>query len=257
MVVNMMQYFLAIFFLLAFRSETEAYPKEYGPFTPEESPTIVPLTKCSNVKGMDTTAYEKSFPKMQFFVTKKETATRIVGIEPLTRTGGWRIAIFDGNGLRISQLMINDVVGGIAYVKSADLNQDGKPDFIVEFCLFGCGLAAEGSTHLFLLSYGRTYTALNYYSYHFGAEDIVRFRRAGPCYFIHNDLIGNGEEKTRDGHNHNFWVYRLYRFKGSQMVMANADDPRFPKWIWYTFKENHKKTDQLTNDQKKRIIEKR
>jgi hypothetical protein len=85
-------------------------------------------------------------------------------------------------------------------------------------------------------------------------KDIVRFKKGGPSYFIYNDLIGSGDEKTRDGRYHNFWVYQLYRFEGNKMVLANADDSRFPKWVWYTNRDNHKATDQLTKEQQQKLL---
>ncbi len=115
-------------------------------------------------------------------------------------------------------------------------------------------MAFTGSTKTFLLSDKGKYKETNFYSYSFGPEDIVRLKPDGPFYFIHNDLIGNGDEKTRDGRDHNFWVYQLYKFSGSQMITANEDDTRFPKWVWYSFKDNHKETDLLNADQKKRIL---
>jgi len=167
---------------------------------------------------------------------------------------GWRISVLDRNGKTISRPSTNDMVSSGYQVKCADLNQDGELDFLVNIWTGGCGLAGEGSTTTFLLSSGKKYVATDFYSYDFGPEDIVSFKKGGPCYFIENGVFGSGSEKTRDGRDHNFWVYQLYRFSGSKMIRANGDDPRFPKWIWFTLRENHSETDQLTSRQKKRLL---
>jgi len=76
-------------------------------------------------------------------------------------------------------------------VFTADLNQDGEPDFIIDIWSGGCGLAAEGSTKTFFLSDKGKYNATNFYSFDFGPEDIVRLKPGGPFYFVHNDVMGN------------------------------------------------------------------
>jgi hypothetical protein len=167
----------------------------------------------------------------------------------------WQVTVRDKKGISLSKPVTNDMPTHCIRVSTADLNQDGETDFIVNIWSGGCGLAGEGSTTTFLLSDKGKYKATNFYSYGFGSEDIVRLKPDGPLYFIHNDLIANGNEKTRDGRDHNFWVYTLYKFSGNQMVEANKDDPRFPKWVWYSFKDNHQETDLLNADQKKSIME--
>lgn len=87
--------------------------------------------------------------------------------------------------------------------------------------------------------------------YAFGNHDLVRFKSRGPVYFISNDLIGSDGERTRDGREHNFWVYDLHRIDGNRFVLANTDQPGFPKWVWFTNKANHAETTQLSHEQKK------
>ena len=215
----------------------------------------VTLTDCSygtqHLPGDET-----DYPSIYLFRAAQDNSGVVVKIERVTETNayGWCIAVLGRRGSPLSALVTNDIPSYGINVRSANLNQDNKPDFLVNIWTGGCGLAGQGSMTTFLLSDGERYVATSFYSYDFGPEDIVRFATNGPCYFISNDLIGNGEEKTKDGRDHNFWVYQLYRFDGSQMILANVDDPRFPKWVWYTFKENHKETDQLTKDQKQRIL---
>lgn len=137
------------------------------------------------------------------------------------------------------------------------MNGDGKPDFIVNVWSGGCGLAAEGSEVTFLLSGQDGYRAASFYLYDFGKQDLVRFKAGGPVYFIFNDLIGSGGEKTRDGRVHNFWVYTLNRIEASRFIPANSDQPGFSKWVWFTNKANHEETTQLSQEQINRLLMKR
>lgn len=253
--MKIMRICLSLFFLLAISSELGAYPKEHGPFAAGEFPIAVKFIDCVVVKREEITTRNEAWPRVLFFAQSKKEGELIVKVEPSVQTNGWNITVLDGKGLAISGSATNDTSGDVLNVWSADLNKDSKPDFVVYFGSTGCGLAAEGTTHTFLLSSGTQYVATNFYSFYFGMEDVVKFKKGGPCYFIYNDVIGNSDEKTRDGRDHNFWVYQLYRFEGSKMVLANEDDSRFPKWVWYTFKENHRETDQLTKEQKQRLLE--
>jgi len=232
------------------------YPKDYGPFQKAETPQSVELSDCPLIRCEYKSDDITNYPSILFFAAGPDGTGTIVRAERIISTNDcyWWISVLDAKGTPISGLATNEMSSYIYRVQCADLNGDGKADFLVNIWSGGCGLAGEGSTTTFLLSSEMRYVPVNWHSFDFGPEDIVRFSNGGPCYFICNDLIGNGDEKTKDGRDHNFWVYELYRYDGRQMVLANADDPRFPKWVWYTFKENHKETDQLTKDQKQRIL---
>jgi len=232
------------------------YPKEHSPFQKGEAPSSVRLPACILVKSQSLAGDLADYPSVLFFAAPNDPQKTTLKLERLSGTNayGWRVTVLDGNGRPISAPATNDMSGDVYSVECADLNQDGQTDFLVNIWTGGCGLAAEGSKTTFMLSSGARYVASAFESFDFGPEDIVRFKEGGPCYFIHNDLVGNDDEKTKDGRDHNFWVYQLYRFSGDAMVKANEDDPRFPKWIWFTFKENHNETDQLTAKQKRRLL---
>lgn len=232
------------------------YPPSYGPFADGKSPQKVALKQWVMTKQEDLQGQEAS-PSIVCFVESEGSAGPMVRLRRIEHPNGdkWEIKVIDRNGTPISDPATNDMPTCYIRVFAVDLNQDGVPDFMVNIWSDGCGLAATGSTHTFLLSEKGRFKATSFYSHDFGAEDIIRLKPDGPWYYIQNDLLGNGDEKTRDGRDHSFWVYQLYRFSGGKMVESNKDDARFPKWIWYTYKANHKETDQLTAEQKKRIME--
>jgi len=170
-------------------------------------------------------------------------------------TNGWIVAISDTHGKSLmSAPFTNSMTSSLMEVFSGDLNQDGIPDFIVNVWSGGTGLAMDGSEVTFLLSSKDGYRASSFCHYAFGKEDVVRFSAHGPVYFIRNQLIGNDGEKTRDGRDHNFWVYNLNRIEGSRFLPADADQPGFPKWVWFTDQANHDETTQLSQEQKNRLL---
>jgi hypothetical protein len=192
-------------------------------------------------------------PSARFFAISKRRQTPLIRLQ---RGDGWDINALDANGAPLlSAAASSDELSFVTKVFTADLNRDGKPDFIVNIWSGGSGLAAERYATTFLLSDGEKYKAETFSSYDFGPEDIVNLKSNGPCYFIYNEFIDNGAEKTRDGREHNFWVYQLYRIEGANLVPANSDQPQFPKWVWYNFRGNHRETDLLTAEQKRRLLD--
>ena len=108
----------------------------------------------------------------------------------------------------------------------------------------------------FLLSLKDGYRATSFYLYDSGAEDLVQFETGDPVYLIVNDLVSNDGQKTSDGRDHNFWVYSLRRIDGTEFIQADADQSGFPKWVWYSYVENHSETALLTPEQKTILLKK-
>ena len=236
-----------LLFLLLQVSPVAAYSKAYAPFAPGKEPARVPLRECALVR--EVISDKDQSPIIKVFAPSKTVQTPLVKMQ--RSESGWDITVTGKAGATL--LAHQDANDYVKQVYTADFNGDGVPDFLVNTWSSAAGLAGEGSTAIFLLSDGGKYKAESFYSFDFGPEDLIRLKRGGPCYFIHTQVIDNGDEK-RDGSHHNFWVYQLYRIDHARLVPADADSPQFPKWIWYTFKDNHQETDQLTTEQKKRLL---
>ena len=241
--------------LLATGLNAFGYLASHGPFSGGEFPQNVPIHNYLVTKQERVSGQRERDAVFLWYAESEQTKAPVVVEERDSETGS-QITILDRNDSPLSMPVPNTQWGNPVEVFAADLNLDGEPDFIVTFSTRGCGLAAEGTTNLFLLSGKGRYEATALYSFDFGPEDLVRLKPDGPCYFIHNDLVRSQDETTKDGRGHSFWVYRLYRFSGGNLVEANQDDARFPKWVWYSFRDNHKETDLLTPEQKKRLLEK-
>ena len=259
-----------------------AYPPEHGPFERGQEPEAVPLQKCQRLWE------EQGEGGVPISYGYSDGENLRVVLRNLSGDEGWEIRLHDGSGKRIA-VATNELCGSVIGTYAARLNQDDVPDIVVDISSGGCGLAAIGSTMTFFLSTPSVlsdtgkgtppaetpchrsedlcylgsacighdtsgYAVHNVYGYALGQEDFVRFAKNGARYFMGNTLIHSGNEPTKDGKPHNFWVYRLYRFDGGRLVPADTDHPMFPKWVWYTDAENHAETTQLTKEQKERLI---
>ncbi len=235
-----------------------AYPANYGPFLPGHEPIAVQLHKCELVREVKSPTDDIAGAIQEYRLPAAESGRQPITLILLGTTNGWAINLHDTQGRNLMPVSFtNSMTSSQMEVSDCDLNGDGQPDFIVNIWSGGCGLAADGSEVTFLLSSKDGYRSASFYLYGFGNEDLVRFKPQGLVYFIFNDLIGSDGEKTRDGREHNFWVYELKRIDGARFVPADADQPGFPKWVWFTSKENHEETRQLTPAQKTRLLKKR
>ena len=234
------------------------YLTGYGPFPAGHEPVAITLDKCELVREVKSQVEDNAGAVREYRLHAVREGQKQITLLLRGTTNGWEINLRDALGKRLMPVpFTNSMTTSQMEVYSCDLNGDGQPDFIVNVWSGGCGLAAEGSGVTFLLSSKDGYRAASFYLYDFGNKDLVRFKPRGPVYFIFNDLIGNGGEKTRDSRDHNFWVYDLYRIDGNRFIPANADQPGFPKWVWFTTKANHEETTQLSQEQKNRLLMKR
>ena len=256
--VAVFTFIIEVALLLGLTSEVFGYPGGYGPFRAGRKPASPPLFKCKLI-AEQTPAGDSIDGALRRYrpaaVGKVQAQTKLV---LLGTTNGWIISLIGAGGRNLLPTTVtNSMTRCEMEVFSCDLNKDGLPDFIVNVWSGGVGLAFFGTEVTFLLSSKVGYRAASFYLYGLGKEDLVQFRAGGPVYFILNDLLGSDGEKTLDGRTHNFWVYQLYRIDGTRFVPAAADQPGFPKWVWYTDRDNHKETTQLTSEQKDRLLRKR
>lgn len=136
-------------------------------------------------------------------------------------------------------------------VYTALLNEDKEPDYLIVTWSGGCGIAAGMASLSFLLSCDDGFQLAKMVTFYPDETDFVDLNQDGKPEFIHTTFIHG--EKGKDGKTHNYWVYNLLQFKGTKIVSANKLDKRFPCWIWYKFKPNHKNTTQLSSGQKSRL----
>lgn len=127
---------------------------------------------------------------------------------------------------------------------TADLNRDGREDYVLELPWGGNGLAAEGSVVVFMLSNKTGYYVTALDTLLFDPNAVVRLGGGNPS-VIHTTLVyANGP----DGRGHNFWVNTFFRVQGDTLVKG----ARAPIWVQYAFKPRAVPTQLLTVAEKKR-----
>jgi len=139
--------------------------------------------------------------------------------------------------------------GMMAY--TADLNMDGKRDFVIFSSSGGCGLACGGCNVALILSDSNNTYRLTTVQTLFPDECEFLVLNGKPC-FIQTSF--DSVEKCNDGNGHNFWIYNLLVFEGGDIKVKNELYRGFPKIIWYSFKPNHKETDLISQAQKNELI---
>jgi hypothetical protein len=138
--------------------------------------------------------------------------------------------------------------------RTGDINGDDIPDWVVTQPSYGVGLSGDIYFVSFVLSTDHTYSVRTLRSATYGHPDFVDLNQDGRPEYVHTILVHGYGELCRDGKRHNFWVHNLLQFQGPNITSANHLDPRFPAWIWYTFKPNHQNTTLLKPEQKIRLF---
>ncbi len=148
----------------------------------------------------------------------------------------------------------SEFVDSVAF---ADLNGDGKDDFILNLSSHGVGLAAEFTGTLYLLSGATGYRYLTLS----GMNHIPRYLRFGnsPQAVLVLQRMGGrdgAQIDTLDNKPHTFFVFDLLQFdvtapKGAKL--NNSLDARFPFWTLFTYTPSHAETTLLTPAIKKTL----
>ena len=244
-------------FLWGLNTEVFGYPQGHGPFPAGRKPAAIPRKECELLREESPQSEAIGGAVRDYRLQAAGKDQKKITLTLRGATNGWAIDIRDAQGKSLMLVpATNSMTSSQMEVFSCELNKDGLPDFIVNVWSGGVGLAFDSSEVTFLLSSKDGYRATSFYLYSFGKEDLVQFKVHGSVYFIFNDLIGSDREKTRDGRVHNFWVYELYRIDGNRFIPADADQPGFPKWVWFTNKDSHDETTQLTQEQKTKLLKK-
>jgi len=146
----------------------------------------------------------------------------------------------------------SEFVDSVAF---ADLNGDGKDDFILNLSSHGVGLAAEFTGTLYLLSSASGYRYLTLS----GMNQIPRYLRFGDDPQIVLVLQREGgrdgaQIDTLDNKPHTFFVFDLLQFdaaapKGAKL--NNRLDARFPFWTLFTYNPSQAETTLLSPATKK------
>ncbi len=232
----------------------EPYNKNHGPFEENEQPRISPIRRCEILEPQDPRG--EGPPRVQVFGHKDRKSMPRIRLTRDPRKPSLSVSVISPRQEVISGPQPISRYGGNPEVWWADLNKDGKEDFLVRVWLGGCGTIYTFSCHVaFILSNNGGYKVTTVQTLWSGTEYFVDLKGDGRCQFIQTSFVHGRPERSRDGKFHNFWVYNLLEISGCRLVLTETLDRRFPKWIWYTHKPNHKNTTLITAEQKERLWE--
>lgn len=156
-------------------------------------------------------------------------------------------------------LRANDFPAGfIDSVEFADLNNDGKDDYILNLSDHGNGLAAELGGTLFLLSNANGYRYLGMAAL---VKSVSRYIRIGSSNVLvlqrlAQDKNGSNSMRGKDGKSHTFFVFDLIEFNSiapEGVKPGNPLDARFPFWTIFSDEPTHVETTQLSVARKKAL----
>ena len=130
-------------------------------------------------------------------------------------------------------------------VFQADLNSDGRNDFIVIYHSRGPGLGMHhDKVEIYLGKKKGCFEKISYDTFDAGIEDFIGPDRQGRYKVIITGFY--------EGNKHNYFTYDIYEFRGDRLINADAKVKGFPKFIRYTHKKNDQDTKCLT--QQERIL---
>jgi len=135
-------------------------------------------------------------------------------------------------------------------VYQVDLDGNGQKDFIVLSWDMGIGLgASEGTVDIYLKEKKGKYHLISFETMEWGLEDFIDLNKDGKTEVIMTSFYG--------GKDHNYFTYDVYEFKNYKLVNADKKYKGFPKFVWYTNKNNDKDTIQLSaRERQKHVAEK-
>jgi hypothetical protein len=137
---------------------------------------------------------------------------------------------------------------------STEINGDEIPDYILRYDPHGCGLAAIGQTVVLVLSGKNGHRSHELYQLGFAHDSLVRFKPGGSWHWVVAEVVYPGAAASKDGREHSFWVYRLFRIEGDSLRAEPVGVEAFPKWIQYLLRPNHSETT-LVSTKEKRLQE--
>jgi hypothetical protein len=225
--------------VLLLQTVAQAAPIGNGPYSPAEHPPAVPLQKLEFTRQTEETGFYRSADAQTELRVFNQGGSEGIFLE-MIRDGQVRFP-------KSPMCPLGMFNYGCAY--QADLNRDGRPDYVLEYETGGNGIPPVYV--IFLLSTGEGYT-LTCTTSHFEENDFIFIQ--GTPRMIHSVMWMN--QPGTDGKEHSFWIYNLLGFDNGDVKIDNSGAGIFPKIVWYSNAPNYRETTLLTPEQKAGLIRK-
>jgi hypothetical protein len=227
------------------------YPADYGPFAPGESPPRFPLRECPLLaeEGPAVVAGRQ----VMIYGDARAPGPRLRA-RAVDFFSGIQVDVLDAQQRALVGLTPVSDFPAHGRPKSAwcaDLNGDRALDFVLALWGHGNGLGSVFYELVIVVSSGSRYRIWVVLTASPDPEDFLALRPGGGCVIVKTSFRINGER--RESRRHSYWIYNLIAVRDDELVVANKFDQRFPKWVWYTARPNHKPTASLSPADKERI----
>jgi hypothetical protein len=235
----------AIFMLMLASPTCWAYDKNYCPFPPGMEP-------ASKAEVCEVVCRRQAGDReLALFAIGPGT---ILAIQESDPNGGLSASLIEKEKVVGGPVALGNVARGGLKVWTANLTSKAGPRKDVILAVPGESPVPGvcGQTVFFFLRSKSGYTTAHGETCRLDANDFVDLNEDGQVEWIQTEFIRGCV--GRDGKAHNYWVSNLIQFRDGRPTLANGIDERFPSWIWFTYKPNHKNTVQLTDAQKKQLF---
>jgi hypothetical protein len=217
-----------------------AYDSEVGPFADGKTPPSV-LSQCIH-------SQKEGDRGGGIYGLPGQSQSRSCKVEFDNNDPMLSILDVDGSTLvsrvRLDTRFIHDVY-------SADLNKDGRADFVIFSDGGGNGFAALGGPVYVALTDG-DHGYVVWWTRSLGAspEDFISLDSGKSVQMVH--AYSPGDTPTDEsGKYHTYFVYNLFRFQGASYELANDLSGMFPKWVQYKNHPNHAEDSHLAVEAKR------
>ena len=168
------------------------------------------------------------------------------------------VALLDSNRKKIAEVSGVIGVGMTKGVYSADLNGDGKNDYIVALGTGGNDFFGEYAQLVIFLSTKTSYKIYVLDDSFFDVDDFLNLRNDGKTEIVLSTIIRDAGVKNENSDiDQDFILYNLFLIDGDQIRLANEIDHRFPGFFSYVYPPpgiDHQETKLLNSEKKKDLI---
>lgn len=228
--------------LLLVRSVFCGGPPGFSPFPAKETPKLFPVQELKMLKyavfGTPATGRRPPIEVLEFTHDDSGTSVEVLPSGKLGFTGRFRVSdMFSWQTVYLG-----------------DFNGDGRNDLAIVVSSGGNGIASCRADVTFLLSGQRLPKPIVVSGYCPRRDDFVDLRDDGRCQIVQTCFVFGYGEPGKDGREHNYWVYSIFRVEDDRIVLDNTMVAGFPKWVMYTNQPNSAATNQLTDKQKTKLL---
>ena len=136
----------------------------------------------------------------------------------------------------------SNFLGNIYYT---DLDHNELPDIVLAPEWYGSGLGSfDTTTDIYFQVAPGKFRRLEFTSFYFEITDFVSSDKDGGLELL---MMRLAYVNSTDGKAHSYWVYVPYKIRDFNLVIDKDFAPDFPKFIWYSKKENSEPTDKLSS----------